>query len=146
MRLEGERPGGDGLRERPLGDLVRELVQDGQALFRDELRIARAELRVEAQRAKKGVAALGAGAAVGWAALLLLGMTLVLVGATFMPAWLAALVVTVVYGAAAAALLGHGKKELARTDPARAIEGIREDGRWAKETMRGIKSRRGASA
>jgi uncharacterized membrane protein YqjE len=145
MRLEREHAS-DGLRERPFGDLLRELVQDGQGLLRDEVRLAKAEIREEAKKAKKGGAAIGAGGAVAWAALLLLGVTLVLLGATFMPAWLSALVVTVLYGIAAAALLAYGRKELARTNPSRAVEGIKEDGRWAKETMRDIKSSRSANA
>jgi hypothetical protein len=81
-----------------------------------------------------------------YAALLFLGVTLVLVGATFLPAWLAALAVTVVYGVAGYAALQYGKKELARARPSRAVEHVKEDARWARETMRDIRSSRSASA
>jgi hypothetical protein len=139
---------GDGLdlQDRPLGDLLRELVQEGQGLLREEVRLARAEALEEARKATKGAGAMGAGGAALYAALLFLGATLVLVGATFLPAWLAALVVTVIYGVAGYAALRYGKRELARARPSRAVEHVREDARWARETMRDIRWSRSASA
>jgi uncharacterized membrane protein YqjE len=137
---------GSGLREQPLGELLRELVGEGQALLRDEVRLAKAEIREEAKKATKGGAAMGAGGAVLYAALLLLGATLVLVGATFLPAWVAALIVTALYAIAGLAALSWGKKELKRTDPARPVEPFKEDGRWARETMHDIKRSRSAHA
>lgn len=145
MRAERELPE-RGLRERPLGELVRELGEQSQGLVRDELRLARAELRAELVRVQKGGAELGAGGAIAYVALFLLGATLVLVGATFLPAWLSALIVTVIYAAVGAGLLAAGRAELRQARPARAVEHIKEDGRWAKETMHDIRSRRGASA
>lgn len=139
------RDGADELRERPLGDLVRELVQDAQGLLREEVRLAKAEVREEAKKAGKGAGAIAAGGAVLYAALFFLGATLVLVGATFLPAWVAALIVTVIYGVAGWATLGYGRKELERARPSRALEHVKEDARWAKETMRDIRSSRSAS-
>jgi hypothetical protein len=139
-------PHDGGLHDRPLGDLLRELVQEGQGLVREEVRLARAELSAEARKAARGGAALGAGGAVLYAALLLLGAALVLIGATFMPAWGAALIVTALYAIVGGALLAHGKGELKRAEPARAIAHVKEDGRWAKETMRDIRSSRSVNA
>jgi hypothetical protein len=136
----------DDLRERPLGDLVGELLRDAQGLLREEVRLAKAEARAEVKRAGKGAAAVGAGGAVLYAALLFLGATLALAGATFLPAWLAALIVTVIYGVAGWAALGYGRKALERARPSRAIEHVKEDARWAKETMRDIKSSRSVNA
>jgi hypothetical protein len=139
--------GGDGgdLRDRSLGELVRELVQDGQAILRDEVRLAKAEVREEARQAARGAGALGAGGAVLYAALLFLGVTLVLVGSTFLPAWVAALIVTAIYGAAGWAAVSHGRTELRKSRPARAVEHVKEDARWARETMHDIRSSRSAS-
>jgi hypothetical protein len=145
MRPEREFPG-EKLRDRPLGELVRELGQQSQGLVRDELRLARSELRQELSKVRKAGVELGAGGAVVYVALFLLGVTLILVGATFMPAWLSALIVTVIYAAVGGGLIAAGKAELEKARPARAVEHIKEDGRWAKETMHDIKSRRGASA
>jgi uncharacterized membrane protein YqjE len=134
------------LRERPLADLLRELVQEAQGLLREEVRLAKAELREEAQKAAKGGSAIGAGGALLYAALLFLGGTLVLLGATFLTAWVAALIVTGIYGAAGWAVLSYGRQELQKSRPARAVEHVKEDAQWAKETMRDIRSSRSANA
>ncbi len=140
------RPGDGDLRDRPLGELIGELLADGQALLRDEVRLAKAEVREEARKATKGGAAIGAGGAVLYAALLFFGVTLVLLGATFLPPWVSALIVTAIYAAAGWAALNFGRQELRRTRPTRAVEHVKEDARWAKETMRDIKSSRSANA
>ena len=145
MRAEGELHG-ERLQELPLRELLRELVEDGQTLLREEVRLAKAELREEGRKAARGGAALGGGAAVLFAALLCFAATLVLLGATFMPAWLAALIVTALYAGAGAAALYSGKRQLAETRPAKAIENLQEDKKWATETMRDIRSSRHAHA
>jgi hypothetical protein len=142
MRLEHD----GGLEERPLGDLLHDLVEEGKGLLREEVRLAKAEIRDEAKRASKGGAEIGAGGALLYAAVLLLGATLVLVLATFLPVWAAALIVTVLYAGVGYAAVTHGKKELKRTEPSRAVQQIKEDGRWARETMHDIKLSRGAHA
>ncbi|HYD43211.1 MAG TPA: phage holin family protein [Anaeromyxobacter sp.] len=146
MRPGREFSRGERLHDRPLGDVVRELGQESQGLVRDELRLAKAELRAELKKVQKGSAEIGAGGAVGYIALFLLGITLVAVGATFMPVWLSALIVTVIYAAVAGGLIAAGRAELKKARPTRAVEHIKEDGRWAKETMHDIKSSRGANA
>ena len=134
------------LEELPLRDLLRELVGDGQRLVREEVRFARAELREEVRKGTRGGAGLGAGGALLYAALLCLAATLVLAGATFMPAWIAALIVTVLYAGAGLGAVQYGRQRLAQARPARAVQGIQEDRRWASETMRDIKSSRHAHA
>ena len=111
------------------------------------MRLAKAEVREEARKAAKGGAAIGAGGAVLYAALLFFGVTLVLLGRD-VPA-------AVGLGAdrhrrstrrAGWAALNFGRQELRRTRPTRAVEHVKEDARWAKETMRDIKSSRSANA
>jgi uncharacterized membrane protein YqjE len=135
---------GDGLEEKPLGELMRELVSEGQTLLREEVRLAKAELRNEAKKAGKAGAMMGAGGAVLYVALMCLAATLVLIGATFMPAWLSALIVTALLGVAGFVALRSGQAELKKTDPSRPVKNLKEDGRWAKETMQSIKSSRPA--
>jgi Putative Actinobacterial Holin-X, holin superfamily III len=143
-RLRGN--GAGELRDRPLGDLFRELLVEGQGLLREEVRLAKAEVREEARKAAKGTAAAGAGGAVLYAALLLFGVTLVLLGATFLPAWVAGLIVTAIYAAVGWVTLNRGRQELRRTRPSQAVEHVKEDARWARETMRDIRSSRSANA
>jgi VIT1/CCC1 family predicted Fe2+/Mn2+ transporter len=130
----------------PLRELLRELVGDGQRLVREEVRLARAELREELRKGARGGAGLGAGGALLYAALLCLAAALVLAGSTFMPAWLAALIVTAIYAGAGLAAVQYGKQKLAQAQPARAVQGLQEERRWASETMRDIKSSRHAHA
>jgi hypothetical protein len=144
MRLEREFDAGLG--ERPLGDLLHDFVEEGKGLLREEVRLAKAEIRHEAKKASKGGAEIGAGGALLYAAVLLLGATLVLVLDTFLHAWVAAAIVTVLYGAIGYAAVNHGKKELKRTEPSRAVQQIKEDGRWARETMHDIKLSRSGHA
>ena len=65
---------------------------------------------------------------------------------SILPTWVAALIVTAIYAAAGWAALSYGRQELNRSRPARAVEHVKEDAQWAKETMRDIKSSRSASA
>jgi putative superfamily III holin-X len=133
-------PAADGLEERPIGELVGELFAEGKTLLREEVRVAKAEVRAEAKKAARAGAAFGAGGVVLHAALLLLAATLVLIGDTFMPAWLSALIVTVLFAIGGGAAIAYGRKRLAETDPSRPVKNLKEDGRWAKETMRSIRS------
>jgi hypothetical protein len=76
-----------------------------------------------------GAAVLGLAAVGGSVATLILLLDLV------MPAWLAALIVTVAYGAAAAVLALRGKQRLTDATPPtpeQTIESVKEDVQWAK--------------
>ena len=134
------------LADRPIGDLLAEMARDGQELVRAELRLAKAELAAEAKKAARGGGEIAAGGVAMHAAALFLGITLMLIGATFLPAWLAAAFVTALYAGAGAFAVRKGKEDLAKANPSRAVENLKEDQRWAKETMHDIKSSRGASA
>src|SRR3954449_5394652 len=85
-------------RERPIGELVKDLAGQTSTLVRQEIKLAQAELTTKGKVAGRGAGML-AGAAV--AALLMLGaLTACLIGAldTAMPLWLAALIVTLLWG------------------------------------------------
>jgi hypothetical protein len=127
--------------ERPLKGLVQELVEQGRRLMRAELHLARSELKGEAKKAARasGVAAAGAG-------LLVLGTFtfvafLVLALAALIPAWAAALVVCVFLLAGGALLAQAGVQRLKQVHPPQTtMETLKEDSRWAKETMRSAQS------
>ena len=121
-------------REKGLGELVKDLASQTSTLVRQEIKLAQAEVTQKGKVAGKGAGML-AGAAV--AALLGLGaLTALLIVAldSFLPLWLAALIVTVLWLAIAAALALAGKKALqAATPPApQTIETVKEDIQWAK--------------
>jgi uncharacterized membrane protein YqjE len=121
-------------RDRGLGELVKDLANQTSTLVRQEIRLAQAEVTQRGKTAGKGAGML---AGAGVAALLGLGaLTAVIVIALdgALALWLAALIVTVLWLALAAALGLSGKKALqASTPPApQTVETVKEDIRWAK--------------
>ncbi len=122
------RPTGGG--DPTLGALVNDLTTQVPELIRSELRLAQAEMAEKGKRAGIGIGMFsGAGlmAFFGFGTLL---ATLVLVLDLFLPAWLAALIVTVVLFAVAAVLALMGKKkvdEATPLTPERATVGLKED-------------------
>jgi hypothetical protein len=128
----------DGLRERPMGELFKELSEDVSALVRQELRLAQAEMTEKGRKAGVGAGIL---AGAGVAALLALGTLttcLVAVLATGMDVWLAALIVTVLYGVGAGALATYGRSRVsdaAPTVPVQTVETVKENTQWAKTQL-----------
>ncbi len=113
----------------PLPDLLRQLSTDTATLIRQEIALARAEVteilkKVTASAAMFGVAAVGAIGAFGaFTAFLILVIALVI------PAWAAALIVTVLYGIVAAAGALAGKKSLENVSPVpqQTVDTVKED-------------------
>jgi uncharacterized membrane protein YqjE len=122
-------------RERPIGELVKDLAGQTSTLVRQEIQLAQAELTNKGKLAGKGAGML-AGAAV--AALLMLGAltaTLIVVLDSFLPLWLAALIVTLLWGLVGAVLASRGRTELQRATPPvpeQTVETVKEDIQWAK--------------
>ncbi|HLL67395.1 MAG TPA: phage holin family protein [Micromonosporaceae bacterium] len=111
-------------------DLVRTAVEQITRLVRAEVRLAGAELAARAGRIARGGALAGASGVIGLyglgGALATLGLVLVLV----MPAWVAALIVSLVAFAAAALLALLGARQLRNVGspvPERAADGVRAD-------------------
>jgi uncharacterized membrane protein YqjE len=121
-------------RELGIGELVKNLAGQTSTLVRQEIKLAQAEVTEKGKHAGKGAGML-AGAAV--AALLGLGALtalLIIVLDSFLPLWLAALIVTLLWLVVAAVLAQSGKKALqAATPPApQTVETVKEDIQWAK--------------
>jgi hypothetical protein len=127
------------LGDRSISELVKDLAKETSTLVRQEIDLAKAEMTDRGRRAGKGAGMLGAGAV---AALLALGaLTTGLIAALdlAMPTWLAAVIVTVGYGAIAGVLLQIGRKqvqEAAPPVPEETIESVKEDVQWAKSRTR----------
>lgn len=129
---------GEDLREKTLGELLGQLSQETATLVRQEVELAKAEV---GQKAKAGGAAAGMFGGAAFAALLAAGTFtafLILVLAEAMPAWVAALVITLVYAGAAAFLALRGKervKDMTPPVPEQTVETLKEDVEWAKSRM-----------
>jgi len=123
------------LRERPMGDLVKQLAGQTSTLVRQEVDLAKAELAEKGRIAGQGAGLFAGGAVVGMMAAGALTALLILVLDTAMDAWLAALIVTVVLGAVAAVLALQGRNRIrAATPPVpqQTVETLKEDVEWAK--------------
>lgn len=127
------------LRERPVGELLRDLSQQTSTLVRQELELAKAELTQKGKQAGAGAGMLTGAAVVGLLALGALTACLIALLATGMATWLAALIVTVVYAAIAGVLALAGKariKQATPPAPEQTIETVKEDVQWAKTRAR----------
>ena len=123
------------LRERPIGDLVKQLASQTSTLVRQELDLAKAEMSQKAATAGKGAGLIGGAALTGLLAAGALTACLILVLSEAMDAWLAALIVAVVMGAVAAVLglAGRNKvREATPPVPEQTVETVKEDVEWAK--------------
>jgi F0F1-type ATP synthase assembly protein I len=121
--------------ERSLPELLSELTGDMTRLFRNEVELAKEELKTEGRKAGKAGAAFGGAAVVGLlagvAAVMFLGFAL----DSFLPTWLAFLIVTILLGAVAAVLGIQGRNKVQEIDPApeQTIETLKEDAQWLSE-------------
>jgi hypothetical protein len=115
-----------------VGSLVSEVAGDLSKLMRQELALARAELRVEAVKAAKGGGMAGAAAVAGWMVLLFASLTIVWALDTAMDTAWAALIVTGVWAVIGAGLFLAGRARLRRVNPVpdQTIEELKEDKRW----------------
>lgn len=100
-----------------VSDLLSELSTDITTLFRQEVELAKVEMKQEATVFGKASGMLVAGAVVGFVTLLLLAWAAAWGLDALVPTGLAFLIVGVVFGAAAATLGMAGKKKLDRFDP-----------------------------
>lgn len=127
-------PTEDDLRERSIGELLKQLSQETSTLVRKELELGRAELVQQGKKAGAGAGAIGAAAIVGLLALGALTACFILALDTAMAGWLAALIVAVVYGVIAGVLGMTGKNRIKEATPPapQTVETVKEDVQWAK--------------
>jgi VIT1/CCC1 family predicted Fe2+/Mn2+ transporter len=123
------------LRERPIGDVARELTSDLSLLVRQEIELAKAEMAEKGRTAAPGLGMFGGAGIVALCAAGALTAFLVLVFSLFLPEWAAALLVGAVLAAVAYLLARQGKERVAEAGkpvPEQTIETMKEDVEWAK--------------
>jgi uncharacterized membrane protein YqjE len=130
-----ETSGTSDLRERPTSELLKQLSEQTTTLVRQEIELAKLELQEKGKKAGVGAGMFGGAGVLGLYAVGALTATIILALATFLPGWVAALIVTVVYGAIAGILALRGRsqvKEATPPMPEQAVETTKEDVRWVK--------------
>jgi uncharacterized membrane protein YqjE len=145
MATRQEPPGPDqaDLRDRPIGELLKQLSEQTTRLVHQELELAKAELQQKGKQAGMGAGMFGGAGALGLAALGALTACFILALNAILPAWLAALLVAVVYGIIAFVLVKQGQARIKRATPPvpeQTIETVKEDVEWAKTQIRSDKT------
>ena len=133
-RFEAEEP--------PIGELFRDLTTDATTLIRQEVALAKAELRTSAKQVGKDAAKLGVAAALGWfGAMAAVAFLILALGALIDSYWLSSLIVAVVFLGIAAIMANSAKKDMqhAELKPTQTIETLRADADWAKREARDLK-------
>jgi len=131
---DGAASAADDPRERPIGELVKELSTQTSTLVRQELELARAELQEKGKLAGKGAGLLAGAAVFALLAMGALTAGLIALLETAMSVWIAALIVMVLWVIVAAVLAKAGQAALKRATPPvpQTVETVKEDVQWAK--------------
>lgn len=132
----GTHTGSDG---RSLGDLVGDIANDLTTLVKQEVELAKTEVKAEAAKAGKGVGLFGGAGVAGHLALIFCSFALLFLLDSWMHQALAALVVGVLWAVGAGVMAISGRKELRSID--RKLETtqktLKEDAAWARELKNG---------
>jgi uncharacterized membrane protein YqjE len=126
------------VREMPresLGELVGQLAGQSSALVRDELQLARQELKEKVTALSNGARLLIAGLSIMWLALGTLIAAAVIGLATYIGAGYASLAIGLALAIVSAAVISIGVSRLKQTKlkPEQTIETLRENKEWLKE-------------
>jgi hypothetical protein len=126
------RPGQQDVGQVPVGQLMANVAEDISKLVRSELALAKVETKQEIAKAGKAGGALGGAALAGWLGALFASLALMYALSDLMPIGWAALIVAVLWGAAAAALFVFGRKRIRQVNPVpeQTVETVKEDVRW----------------
>lgn len=129
--------------EHGLGELLRELADDSAALLKQEVELAKAEMRENVRAVARDAAMVAAGGAVALVgALVLVAFLVLLLGDVLADEyWLGALIVGAVLLAIGGLLAWTNLKSLRRDDlkPDRTIETLKEDKQWVQSEIRQAK-------
>lgn len=126
-------PTGGRLEELSLGDLAGQMTADMGTLIRQELALAKVELKEEAAKAGKGAGMFGGAGFTGYLAAVLLSFAAAWGLAEVMAAGFAFLLVGGLYALVAAALFASGRKRFKSVHgPQQTMQTVREDAQWAR--------------
>ncbi|MFG1943839.1 phage holin family protein [Nonomuraea sp. NPDC048826] len=124
-----------GQEQQSLGQIVAEIGEDVSKLFRQEVELAKAEIRQEAVKAGKAAGMLGGAGFAGYMVAVLLTLAVMFGLGNVMDLGWAALIMAVIWAAAGAALFASGRARLRRVNPKpeQTIETLKEDAAWARD-------------
>jgi len=118
----------DDVSQSSVGDLISDLSRDFSTLMRQELELAKAEMKAEAQKTGKAFGMFGGAGFGGYMVMLFLSLALWAGLSNVMDAGWAALIVAAVWGVIAAVLYVRGRSAMHTVNPKpeRTVETVRE--------------------
>jgi hypothetical protein len=122
-------------RDDSIGQLIGEVAGDVSRLFRQEVELAKAEMKEEAVKAGKAGGMLAAAGFAGYMVAVLLSLAAVFALGSVMPLGWAAVIVAVVWAIVGAVLYATGRQRIKKVDPVprQTIETLKEDGQWLRD-------------
>lgn len=146
---EREHPAGDGSRrertyttdvphQRPLSELFGDLSRQMNTMLRQEMQLARLEMKNRVAKMGRSAAMLAAGGLILYAGFLGLMITAVIALANVVELWLAALIVGGVVAIIGAIMIGAGYGQLKQLDmvPRRTVNSLEESAEWLKQEIK----------
>ena len=119
---------------RTLGQIVGDISQDLTTLVRQEMDLAKTELRQEAQQAGKGIGMLAGAAVTALLMLIFLSWALTWLLDNWMPVELAALITALIWAVATGVLASMGRTKLREANPQlpQTQQTLKEDAAWVR--------------
>jgi uncharacterized membrane protein YqjE len=121
-----------------IGKLIGEVAGDVSKLFRQEVELAKAELKEEAVKAGKAGGMVAAAGFAGYMVAVLLSLALVFALANIVPHSWAAVIVAVIWAIVGGVLYATGRQRMKQVDPVprQTIETLKEDKQWLHDQTR----------
>lgn len=121
-------------RDASVGELLSEVTDDLSTLMRQQIDLAKAEIKEEAVKAGKGAGMLGGAAFAGYMVLIVGTFAAVFGIAALLGLGWAALIMTGVWAVIAAVLGLRGRTQLRNVSPKpdRTVQTLKEDAEWAR--------------
>ncbi|WP_079144876.1 phage holin family protein [Streptomyces agglomeratus] len=129
-----ERVQGRPARSSSVGELLSDVTSDVQLLFRQEMELAKLEIREEATKAGKAAGMFGGAGFAGYMVALFASLAAVFGLANVMDTGWAALIVTGVWALVGAVLfvMGRSRMRSVSPKPERTVQTLKEDAQWAR--------------
>ncbi|WP_340373855.1 phage holin family protein [Streptomyces sp. SS7] len=124
--------------ERSVGELLSAVTSDVQTLFRQEVELARTEVKEEATKAGKAAGMYGGAGFAGYMVLLFLSLAAVLGLSNVMDGGWAALIVTAVWAVIAGVLYQRARTRMRTVSPKpeQTVDTLKENAQWARHPTR----------
>jgi hypothetical protein len=127
------------LKDRPTGELLKQLSNETTTLVKQEIELLKAELAAKARPAGVGAGMFGGAGRCGIGAFFALTAFFIALLDGAVPIWAAALIVAAVYAAIAGVLALTGRQKVREATPVapeETIESVKEDVQWGKTRAR----------